>query len=202
MIFTEVVKVENGKFSNLSAHLMRIAKTANHFFAHNIDTSSLVEQNIPADMQKGLVKCRVVYSTQIISIEFQSYTFRAIRKLALIEDNQIEYGFKYQDRSRLNTLFEQRGDADDILIVCNGLITDTSFSNVVFEDSFGGLFTPDSFLLAGTKRQQLLANGTINERKIFANDLSLYTGVYLINAMIDVGEIKIIDIASVATRSI
>lgn len=196
MTFTEVIKVEDGAFCNPSAHIKRMVQTANHFFGCDIDVSAFVEDSIPFNLRKGVVKCRVVYSDKILSIEFQPYIYRTIRKLALVEDNEIEYSFKYQDRNRLNGLLEQRGDADDILIVKNGLITDTSFSNVVFRDRSGGLFTPDSYLLAGTKRQRLLENGIIHERKISVNDLSHYLGIYVINTMVDIRDAAVIDLHS------
>ena len=89
---------------------------------------------------------------------------------------------------------EQRNDCDDILIVKNSLITDTSYTNVVFEDSNEKLYTPTSTLLPGTKRKQLLDAGIIHEKKIHVNDIKLYKGVYLINAMIDIEDNLFIDI--------
>lgn len=48
-----------------------------------------------------------------------------------------------------------------MLIVRDGWVTDTSFTNVVFEDAGGGLYTPETCLLEGTRRQSLLDEGRI-----------------------------------------
>ena len=68
----------------------------------------------------------------------------------------------------------------------NSQVTDTSFSNVVFKDHTGKLYTPKSTLLAGTKRGQLLEAGIIQEKEVQVSDINSYMGVYLINAMIDI----------------
>lgn len=197
MTFTEVIKVEDGKFCNLSAHLKRLRHTANHFFGSDIDVASISESAIPSELQKGVVKCRIVYSDHILSVNFQPYTYRNIKKLALVYDSEIDYSYKYQDRSRLDHLLEQRGDADEILIVKSGLITDTSFTNVVFRDNNGSFFTPDSYLLAGTKRQQLLDTGIIGQRRITIDDIAQYSAIYLINAMINIDDEVVADIPTV-----
>lgn len=73
------------------------------------------------------------------------------------------------------------------------MITDASTSNLVFR-SFEGLFTPDSCLLKGTKRQYLIDKKIIDERKITADDIRLYTHIHFINAMIDLEDDICIDI--------
>ena len=97
----------------------------------------------------------------------------------------VVYSFKFSDRSLLNTLLQEKGDCDEILIVKNGCITDTSYSNVVFskDDQF---FTPDSYLLNGTKRQQLLRERKIRETRVTVSNLHYFDKVYLINAMLNI----------------
>ena len=62
----------------------------------------------------------------------------------------LDYAFKYEDRSALMRLTRQKGICDDILITKDGFITDTSYSNVVLENS-EGLFVPHTYLLNGTR---------------------------------------------------
>lgn len=186
MKFTEVIKVDNGRFCNLSAHLQRMSTTVRHFFGCDIDTCAIAEELLPPTMRSGVVKCRVVYGEGIFSIEFDSYAYRKIEKLALVEAGEIDYRYKYEDRSDLTHLMSRRGDADDILIVRDGLITDTSFSNVALRADDGMLYTPDTYLLAGTKRALLLQSGVIRSRRIAVDDLTCYSEIYLINAMIDI----------------
>lgn len=186
MTFTEVIKIQEGRFCNLSAHQERMSHTANFFFSNDIDSSLLSESFIPYELRRGVVKCRIVYSERILSIDFAPYIYRKIKTMALVEDNEIAYPYKLEQRDQFQHLLEQRGDADEILIVQNGLITDTSFSNVVLRDHNGLFFTPDSFLLAGTKRKWLLERGIIHEKQITIDDLTEYSEIYLINAMIDI----------------
>ena len=63
-----------------------------------------------------------------------------------------DYSFKFSNRKAIDDLLKFRNGCDDILIVRNGLITDTSYSNVVFRKD-NMYFTPNFPLLNGTKRQ-------------------------------------------------
>ncbi|PXV68946.1 4-amino-4-deoxychorismate lyase [Dysgonomonas alginatilytica] len=183
LLFVESIKVKDGVFYNLPLHIARLNRTAMHFFG-SAPVLKLLEDMIPEALKVGLVKCRVTYGSQIVSIEFEPYVFRRISSLTLVEGNAIDYTYKSADRSALNTLFSRKATGDDILIVKNGLIADTSFANVVFRNS-KGFFTPKSYLLGGTKRQYLLGKGIIRETDISVDDLSSFSKIYLINAMID-----------------
>jgi 4-amino-4-deoxychorismate lyase len=80
-------------------------------------------------------------------------------------------------------LLAKRGDCDDILIVKNGYITDTSFSNIVFFDGDKWV-TPARPLLRGTMRESLLKTNYIEETDILVNDLKKFTIARLVNAML------------------
>lgn len=109
---------------------------------------------------------------------------RKIGSLRLVDGGNIDYRYKATDRSALTALLDQRAGCDDILIVRDGKITDTSFSNVVFEDAGGGLYTPDTCLLKGTRRESLLDAGIIRECPITVDDIRRFRKVLLVNAMI------------------
>lgn len=72
----------------------------------------------------------------------------------------------------------------------NGLLTDTSFTNVAVFDGERWL-TPKHPLLLGTKRASLLERQVIKEADISVETLMNAQKVSLINAMIDLGEIEI-----------
>jgi 4-amino-4-deoxychorismate lyase len=101
----------------------------------------------------------------------------------LVYDDEIEYSYKYENRDRLNVLKESRQDCDEIIIVKNGCITDTSFSNLVFYDGKKYL-TPAQPLLNGTKRKLLLQQNWISEATIKPEDLNNFHHCGLINAML------------------
>jgi 4-amino-4-deoxychorismate lyase len=133
----------------------------------------------------------VVYGEHIERIEFIPYVFRGMATVGVVENNRIEYGYKYTDRSLLNALLKQTG-CDDMVIIRQGLVTDAFASNLVFE-SDEGLFTPDTFLLPGTKRQFLLDTGKIAEKRIIADDIPSYCRIRFINAMTDLEDNRCIE---------
>jgi len=102
----------------------------------------------------------------------------------MLHDDTIEYAMKYANRERLDALFAQRGDADDVLIIKNGFVTDTTIANIAFFDGKRWL-TPASPLLEGTTRQRLLDEAKIVEEEIRIQDVARFKQVALMNAMVD-----------------
>lgn len=180
----ESIKVFNGKFENIYFHNQRLneARAALLKGTSKIDISR--EVAIPKHFSEGLYKCRILFSSEIEKIEFVPYRLPLIRSLKLIEDDEIVYHYKYEDRRQINSLFEKRNPCDDILIIKNGFVTDTSFFNTVFYDG-EKYFTPSTPLLNGTKRRQLLAQKKIVEKIIKKSDLHNFQKIHLVNAMID-----------------
>jgi 4-amino-4-deoxychorismate lyase len=166
----------------MNYHQERIDRTLQDFYQTAIDLS-VINDMIPGHMKSGLFKCRVLYSDKIEKVEFIPYFFRCIRKVGVITDNEIDYSYKYTERSNLNKLLQKSG-CDDIIIVKNGLVTDASSSNLVFK-SPKELFTPEDYLLPGTKRRLLLDRKKIKEQSIRIEDIKTFDSVYFINAMID-----------------
>ena len=104
--------------------------------------------------------------------------------LKLVEDNTIEYAYKFTDRKRIDKLTATRGEFNDILIIKDGMVTDTSYANVVFKDFYGNWLTPSTYLLPGTRRANLLKHKLIIEASIAYKDINKYSEVRLINAML------------------
>lgn len=139
-----------------------------------------------ASASEGTVKCRIVYGRSLSEISFAPYVPREIRSLRLVAaDDELDYHLKYADRSALARLLQRRDDCDEILIVRDGAITDTSYSNVAFFDG-RKYVTPDTFLLNGTRRQYLLGTGVLTECRITPSDLGGFERVVLINAMLGI----------------
>jgi 4-amino-4-deoxychorismate lyase len=179
----ETIKVKDGLFFNLDLHSKRMNE-ARKALLHSEDEISLESLlTVPETCKTGIFKCRVDYDHYIHKIEFVPYVAREIKTLKIVHDHNISYKFKFAERTQLEKL-KKRTKKDEILIVKNGLITDTSFSNIVFFDG-KKWFTPDSPLLNGTKRQELLRKGMIFEKRIRLSHLKRYSKVRLINAMLD-----------------
>lgn len=186
--FVETIKIKNGKALALPYHQARMERTISRFFpsiaSEEINLSSLIS---PKE-EMNFYKARVVYGAQgVEAIEYAPYKMKEIHSLKVVEDDSIDYTYKSTDRSALNALVAQKGDCDEIIIVKNGLITDTSFTNLALFDGKKWL-TPKHPLLQGTKRAQLLETGIIEEADLTPEDLKKAEKVSLFNAMIDFGE--------------
>lgn len=183
--FIESIRVCDGKFCSLEWHLRRMRQTI-AYWQYPLDLSILSWQ-VPEELGSGIFKCRIVYDSQIREMTYSPYQPRIIRSLKLVDGDELDYAFKYEDRSVIMRLLQLKESCDDILITKGGYITDTSYSNVVLENS-EGLFVPHTFLLNGTRRQRLLSEGIVRERAIRPSDLGQYHRLYLINALIGLEE--------------
>ena len=186
----EAIKVENGKLFNIEYHNERLNRSRKEMFGCNDSIDLNKEIKIPKDIRKGLYKCRVVYDKKINKIEFLPYIKPKIKTLKIIECNDIDYKYKYLDRTKIEELLKQKGECDDILIVKKGLVTDTSIANICFYDGQKWI-TPNEPLLRGTKRAKLLKEGLISEEKITQKDIKKFKKASLINAMLDLEDVQI-----------
>lgn len=193
-MFLETICIDQGKVLNAAAHIDRMQRTAIHFGFLSPSLPDLFSM-LPDALHDVKVKCRILYWETLLDITFEKYQPKRVQSLQLVEASP-DYSFKYADRKELSRLLEQKGEADEILIIRHGLITDTTFSNVVFRQG-DHLFTPDSWLLNGTKRQQLLREGSITEKRITRETLHEYESVYLVNAMLDIENETSIPIGSI-----
>jgi len=182
--FFESIQVNKGKLVNLEFHQERFERTRRA--ALGLIQHPRLEQliELPQGLDKGLFKCRVTYRKEVELIEYEPRIPHKIRSLKLVRSDSIDYAYKYQDRSKLNELFELREGKDDILIVKDNCITDSYFANVLFWDGKEWL-TPDTPLLPGIMRAFLMHMGLIRECRITRADLNRFQKVKLINAMND-----------------
>ena len=179
-MFIETIRIENGKPAHLPYHQARFDRTRRHHYpkAAVIDLAAAIT---PPDID-GILKCRILYDREILKIDYTPYTPRPVRTLELVESD-IDYAFKYADRAALDALFAQRGDADDILIVKNGRVTDTTIANIAFLKN-GVWYTPDTPLLPGTTRARLLDEGRLTPVTVTPDVLDTFESFALLNAMI------------------
>jgi 4-amino-4-deoxychorismate lyase len=177
----ESIRISEGKARNLFFHNKRMNEARNHLLgiAAPLDLQEILV--IPESLWQGIHKCKVLYLEEIQHIEFTPYQYRKVDSLKLVESDNIDYSFKYLDRSPIESLLKERGSCDDILIIKNGLITDTSFANIIF---FTGerWVTPSKPLLAGTQRARLLEEGVIVEDEIPASAILTFQKAKIINA--------------------
>ena len=178
-LLLETIKIEDGEVSNLSYHQARCNESRKALFDSRdiLDLSSLIEAP-----SKGLYRCRILFNEKMHSIEYLPYSPREIHTLKIITSD-IEYDHKYANRNTLDRLLQSQPDADDILIEKHGYLTDTTIANIAFYDG-EQWFTPEKPLLKGTMRAKLLDEGFLYTKKIKKEEITDYTHVALMNAMI------------------
>lgn len=188
--FVETIRIEGCKAMHLPLHEARMNATRAHFAPH-VAPISLQKWLDDAPLSDERIKVRVVYDVDgVCETTFQTYKRREIQWLRMVEDNDISYTFKSTDRHELDHLLALRDGCDEVLIVKNGLITDTSFTNVAFFDGHKWL-TPAQPLLNGTMRQWLLQCGQLTETQITPASLASFQRIMLFNAMIGAHELEL-----------
>ncbi len=192
----ESIKVKNGKLQSLPYHIARMksARIDLWGFEDSIDFESVIE--LASYCTDDIYKCRIVYNQYIEEVSFDVYSRTLINSLQLVHDDNIDYKYKYENRSKINQLFSQKGEADDIIIVKDGLLTDSSYCNIALYDG-NQWITPKSPLLKGTMRAKLLTKGDIIERDINEESLGDYHKIILFNAMIEFDTKNALDISKV-----
>jgi 4-amino-4-deoxychorismate lyase len=188
-LLVETIKSEDGRLINLEFHSERMRRTLYDLFRiqRKIDLAGLI--SVPSRAGKGVFKCRLEYNkSEIGKPEFIPYTQKPVKSLKIVEANTISYDYKFADRKSIISLLGKKDKCDDILIIKNGFITDSSYANVIFRDFSGVWHTPSTFLLPGTRRASLLHRGRIRETVINIRDLEKYVDVKLINAMLDIDD--------------
>lgn len=180
----ESVCVLNGEFLNKKYHTERFHRSYQKFYWQNPSYEIFHNVTVPAEHQEGRVKLRISYGREGKQIHFHPYKPKKIERLKIVFDDIVDYDLKFEDRSQLNQIFELREDCDDVLIIKKNAVTDTSYANIIFYD--GKIWqTPNTCLLKGTKRSQLLDQGQIFESEIHMNDLGKFESFQVINAMLD-----------------
>lgn len=184
--FIESICILDGEIRNLEYHQQRMNHSRYKLFGlmDELDVSEIIQ--IDENQKSGKFKCRIVYAESIEEIQILPYQIRPIHSVRLVENNAIEYRFKFEDRQAFAYLKDAVNE-DEIIIVQNGQITDTSYSNLVFFDGEKWI-TPTTYLLNGTMRQSLLQTKQIIEKPIQVKDLNRFESFKLINAMMDLKE--------------
>lgn len=175
MDYFETIKCDDFEVFNLDYHQERIAKTV----GLNINLGDYI---YPSTSE--LLKCKIIYDDMgVTEVTFTPYKKRDINSFAIIYDDNIQYSKKSVDRTQLDLLFSQKESADEIIIIKNGLVTDTSIANIAIFDGTNWI-TSKQPLLEGTTRARLLDEGEIFEKDITVKMLKDAKKIALLNAMI------------------
>ena len=181
--FLETIKIFDGEVFHIDYHQKRYESVLKDFSILEIkDLKSFI--NPP---KSGLYRCRLTYDlsspTQDIKVQYMKYEKKDVKTLKIIYDNNIKYKHKSTCRDKIDKLYALRDNCDDIIIVKDSLLTDTSIANIAFYTT-NEWITPKSPLLKGTTRQRLIDNGELIESDIKVQDIKKFTKIALLNAMI------------------
>lgn len=195
-LLLESIRLVDGQCPLLAYHQERVDRSRKLLYPKSPQLklkSKIADFDLP---DEGTYKLRLVYGHALESWEIQSYTKKTIRTIRLLDNDNIQYAKKYEDRQELNACFAQRGSHDDVLIVQHGFLTDTTYANIALFDGHKW-FTPSAPLLRGTRRAKLLKEGKIKAAVIREKDLPLFKKARLINAMLPWGIGPEIDIEAI-----
>lgn len=173
----ETLKVENGKLLNLKYHQKRVDRTRKLLGSKG--KLELKEQNFNLP-QNGEFRLRVDYEEEIKSFTCRPFTCRKFKEFRIVESD-IEYAYKYVNRDALDAL---KVDEKEIIIVKNGLLTDTTIANIALHVD-GVWLTPKTPLLQGTTRARLIDSGFLKCADLTLIDLKNAQNFAIMNALID-----------------
>ena len=175
MQYFETIKCDDYEIFNLDFHNKRVSRTIG---------MNLNLQDYIYPISHELLRCKLIYDEEGISdVQYFKYKKRDIKSLKLIYNDEIDYSKKYLDRNCIDKLYEQNKSADEIVIIKNGLVTDTSIANIAIFNGQNWL-TPKTPLLEGTTRDRLIEEKQIIEADISVKMLKDAKKIALMNAMI------------------
>lgn len=179
--YFETIKCEDFEVYNLDYHNSRVAKT----IGLNINLQEYINL-----ISAELLRCKVIYDKSgVIDILYFPYKKREIKSFKIVVDDSVDYSKKYLNRERLDELFLKKEDCDEVIIVKDGIVTDTTISNIaIFYENIW--ITSKNCLLAGTTRARLIDEKKLYEKDITLDMLKSASKLALINAMIGFDEIE------------
>ena len=174
--YFETIRCEDFEALNLPYHEKRITNT----IGLNIDLNEYIYP--PSE---ELYRCKLIYDdSEVLDVQFYPYKKREIKSFKIVYDDNIDYSKKYLNRDDLDELFKQKEDCDEIIIIKNRLLTDTSIANIaIYYDN--RWITPKTALLKGTTRQRYIDQKEVFEKDIDLQMLLKSEKIALMNAMID-----------------
>ncbi|NAW51542.1 aminodeoxychorismate lyase [Elizabethkingia argentiflava] len=187
-LFIESIRIQNKRAWLLDLHQQRMDAVFSYFGKNN---PHLLKNYLPKGeyTQEGIYKWRVCYDLSgFIHSQVQAYTLNTPGGFSLVKADQLNYSFKYENREALNKL-EKSAGGNTAIFYQNRKITDSSYSNLIFEKDMEW-YTPETFLLNGVMRQYLLNTHRIKSRDISLDNLHEFSSFQMINAMIPFGTQK------------
>ena len=173
----ETIKAIDGVLQHIGYHQARFDKTRHACYGcvDKINLSSLLSP--PKDFT---CKVRVEYTDKILHVEYIPYVPRPINSFCIVEST-LNYAYKWSNREEINALMVE--GYDDIIILKNGFVCDTSIANVALLID-GVWMTPKEPLLQGVTRQRLIDSGFLKVANLTIESLQKVEKFAIMNALI------------------
>lgn len=180
-LFFESIKLKDGKLELLEFHesRMKLTREKHCGILQDFILSEIIKYGY--EYNKGLFKVRVDYDIDISNYTITPYEIKTHQKIILLENPDLQYIYKYNNRKNLNF---NHALADDCIYTKNGFLTDASYSNLALYDG-NEWFTPKNCLFEGIKRAYLLNEKLIHKVDIHKSELKQFKKIAFINAMRD-----------------
>lgn len=195
--FIETICCRYGQATNVRYHIERAKNTLSIHDASEKNIANIIEsikditENV-INNDTSISKLTIKYDTnRLIDSKLITYTRQSFEKYKIFHYDSLDYSFKYSDRSKLDQIALQCVQGEIAFIFKNGLLTDTTFTNIVCEKHDGEMYTPLNPLLSGTTRRRLLDENLIKAANITMADLQHFKRFHLINALNELGDIII-----------
>jgi len=189
--FIETGRVEKGKVFHPFYHLKRMEKTFLLHFPHLEREWKEIKREFGAIGKKaptsGIWRFRFTYGKEVKKVEFFPIKPRKFKKFVVVE-RDIDYPFKFANREELERLKEERLKeefpcGDEVIVVKNGVVTDTTISNLAFWNG-ERWETPATPLLEGTTLNRLKEKGILHSATIFPDRLFHFPAIALLNGVL------------------
>ena len=115
--FVETIRLQNHELCNIALHQLRYENTARRFFDSGYALEDIAKVASQFSERGGVNKIRIVYDESgVVFTSCEPYTMKNIKTLRLVECNDIDYTYKYADRSELDKAMTMRGNCDNVVI--------------------------------------------------------------------------------------
>ena len=172
-IYFETIRCSEGKAYFLQYHQNRIRRTIGYSF----DLAKILQPP-----SHTLLRCKVIYDKyNILDISYTPYEKKEVVKFEFVYDDNISYDKKLLDRTQIDNL---KTTNNEIIIVKNGYITDTSIANIAIYEN-NRWITPKNPLLLGTTRKRYIDSGLLVLDNITPQRVKKANKIALMNAMVD-----------------
>ncbi|MEZ5045657.1 MAG: aminotransferase class IV [Chitinophagaceae bacterium] len=182
--FFESIKADSEHgVHNVQKHIDRLEKTCQTVWQQSPSYLQELRTEIERIQVDSVHKIRLQYNIQQYKISTTPYTPKDIKSIVVVEDNDIDYALKYSNRHCFDKHLKLLEPNSELIIVQEGRITDSSFSNLIFFDQEKWV-TPQKPLLYGIQRDNILLQNLAKPKDIFVDELNTFSHIMFVNAML------------------